>query len=108
MSKTSYFSYDIDTGDVVAKTDIQNDGTVNRYTYTEPDNIRIGHGDAWYNTVEDFMNDNPSGSRDKDDPASIGRDWKGNGHIFNTSNLDEIIGTVEEEVFIYTKKLKRY
>lgn len=105
MSKTSFFSYDIDTGDVVAKTDIQNDGTVNRYTYTVPDNIKEGHGDTWYGSVTDFMNDNPIDSRDKNDPRSIGRDWKGNGYTFdvlnisNESNLDNVV---------YTKTLKKF
>lgn len=81
MSKgCGYFSYDIETGDVVAKTVIHEDGSVNRYEYTVPDDIKGGHGDTWYDSYQDFVNDEPAGSRDKDDSESINRSWYGNGH----------------------------
>lgn len=49
--------------------------------YTVPDDIKCGHGDTWYNTYDDFVNDEPACSRDKDDPDSINRFWSGNGHV---------------------------
>ena len=73
MSNNFWFSADVDTGDVVAKTEIQTDGTVNRYEYTQPDNIKEGHGDTVYNSYRDFENDNPNRevSRDKDADESM-------------------------------------
>ena len=87
--RTEWFSYDIDTGDVVAKTRINDDGSINRYEYTKPDNIREGHGDTVYDTYEDFVNDNPNKdlSRDKNDEASIYRYWAGNGFDLGINEL---------------------
>ena len=71
--KCEWFSCDVDTGEVVAKTEINDDGSVNRYEYTVPDNIKEGHGDKSYESYEDFINDNPSFERDKNDEESIYR-----------------------------------
>ena len=106
MSKWGWFSCDKDSGEVVAKTDVQNDGTVNRYTYTKPDNIKEGHGDTWYNNINDFYNDNPIDSRPKDAPESINRPWKGNGHTFNPQEFIE--EETIEEATEFTKILKLY
>lgn len=93
MSKCSWFSANED-GEVVAKTDIKDDGTVRRYDYTVPDDIKQGHGDTWYESVENFLEDKPTGSRSKDAPDSIKRRWYGNG--FNLT-LDEL-KTLREEL----------
>lgn len=79
-----WFSCDEDTGEVVAKTDVQNDGAVNRYEYTKSDDIKAGHGDTRYDSMDDFLNDKPDidTSRDKNDPSSIDRPWFGNGYNF--------------------------
>lgn len=81
-------------GEVVAKTDVQDDGTVNRYDYTVPDHIEEGHGDKWYKNMDDFMDDKPLGSRDKNDPSSINRSWKGPGYDLDISIIDGL--SVEE------------
>lgn len=90
MAKTEWFSCDVETGKVVAKTEIKSDGTVRRYTYTVPDKIKEGHGDTWYDSVDDFMKDKPKGSRDKDDPKSKDRRWYGNGYDLDINNLEEL------------------
>ena len=87
MAKTEWFSCDDETGKVVAKTEIKSDGTVRRYPYTVPDKIKEGHGDTWYDSVDDFMKDMPKGSRDKDDPKSKDRPWRGNGYDLGVSDL---------------------
>lgn len=106
MANNFWFSCDNDTGEVVAKTEIKDDGTVRRYEYTEADNIKGGHGDKKYDDLKSFMNDKPSWGREKDAPKSINRRWYGNGHKFNFSKLiDEIL---ESESLGYTKTLRRY
>lgn len=90
MAKNFWFSADVDTGDVVAKTEIKSDGTVRRYDYTKPDDITSGHGDKAYSNYEEFVKDNPSYSRDKDDPRSINRRWHGNGYDLNMDTLDTL------------------
>lgn len=67
MGKTifSWFSAN-DDGEVVAKTDVHDDGEVHRYPYTEEDDITKGHGHIVYPSMEDFINDDPSWERDKD------------------------------------------
>lgn len=90
MNKASWFSADIESGDVVAKTDIKDDGTVRRYEYTEPGNIRAGHGDKSYKSYEDFLDDHPDYIRDKDDPESINRRWFGNGYDLGINDLLEL------------------
>lgn len=87
--KCSWFSSDVDTGDVVAKTIINGNGTVNRYEYTKSDNIKEGHGHKWYDSVDDFMNDNPSGSRDKNSEDSVYRYWSGNGYDLGLQKIEE-------------------
>ena len=89
MSLFGWFSANED-GEVVAKTDVQKNGAVNRYEYTEPDHIEKGHGDIRYDSMEDFLNDNPSRVRDKDDPDSIDRRWEGNGYNIIVENLKEL------------------
>ena len=88
MSKFGWFSCDEDTGEVVAKTDVQEDGTVNRYDYTVPDKIKEGHGDKWYKDMDKFLEDEPSGSRDKDDEESKDRPWYGNGYDLGLSKVE--------------------
>ena len=88
MAKSFWFSADDETGEVVAKTEIKDDGTVRRYEYTKPDDIKAGHDDKAYDSYEDFLNDNPSYERDKDDPKSINRRWYGNGYDLTLAALD--------------------
>lgn len=96
MSLFSWFSANED-GEVVAKTDVQEDGAVNRYEYTMPDHIEKGHGDTRYDSMEDFINDISSWSRDKNDPESVDRHWKGNGYNLTIKDLknlkEEILAT---------------
>ena len=56
MGKTifSWFSAN-DDGEVVAKTDVHDDGEVHRYPYTEEDDITKGHGHIVYPSMEDFI-----------------------------------------------------
>lgn len=49
-----------------------------------------GHGDKYYESLEDFMNDNPDFERDKDDPESINRPWYGNGYNLTLEELKEL------------------
>ena len=106
MAKTFWFSCDQDTGEVVAKTEIKENGSVRRYEYTEPDNIKKGHGDRWYDNVEKFMNDDFRGERRKESSKSINRPWKGNGHTFNPQEFIE--EEILEETIEFTKILKLY
>ena len=105
-SKTifSWFSADED-GEVVAKTDVHEDGTVNRYEYTVPDDISKGHGDKWYNSMEDFINDNEIGSRDKNASESINRPWHGNGYNMSIEDLKELKEHLLKQKFNTTSKL---
>ena len=89
--KCEWFSCDVDTGEVVAKTEINEDGSVNRYEYTVPDNIKEGHGDKYYESYEDFINDNPSFERDKKDEESIYRYWAGNGFDLGMSEIKKTL-----------------
>ena len=89
MGIFSWFSANED-GEVVAKTDVQSNGAVNRYEYTVPDHIEKGHGDIRYDSMEDFLNDNPSRVRDKDDPDSIDRRWEGNGYSMTLDDLKRL------------------
>lgn len=111
MAKNFWFSADQDTGDVVAKTEIKDDGKVRRYEYTDPDNIKAGHGDNAYDSYEDFENDNPSYVRDKNDPASINRRWHGNGYdlaleVLNNLSLEELQELLEisSEDYVHTSE----
>ena len=88
MEKWGWFSADED-GKVVAKTEVQPDGKVDRYPYTKPDDIKAGHGDEQYKDMKDFIKDKKSREpRDKDDPASINRKWFGNGYDLALETLD--------------------
>ena len=89
MSLFGWFSANED-GEVVAKTDVSENGEVNRYPYTEEDDISKGHGHIKYNSMEDFLDDNPSWERDKDDPKSIDRRWNGNGYSVTIEDLKKI------------------
>lgn len=90
MAKNYWFSADEDTGEVVAKTEIKEDGTVRRYEYTKPDDIKAGHGDKAYDSYKDFENDNPSFERDKNDSDSINRRWYGNGYDLALETLKSL------------------
>lgn len=89
MGIFSWFVADEDDK-VIAKVDVHSDGKVHEYRYTEPDHIEKGHGDIRYDSMEDFLNDNPSRVRDKDDPDSIDRRWEGNGYNIIAENLKEL------------------
>lgn len=79
-SKWGWFSADIDTGKVIAKTEERSDRTVHRYPYTEEDDTKAGHGHASYKNMNNFMKDKKAREpRDKNHPDSIGADWYGNG-----------------------------
>jgi hypothetical protein len=92
MSSYSWFSAN-ENGEVVAKTDVQKNGAINRYEYTVPDHIEKGHGDTRYDSMEDFINEKPSWSRDKNDAESIERHWKGNGYSLT---INELLSIKEE------------
>lgn len=108
---TSWFSADDETGEVVAKTDIKDDGTIRRYEYTHPDRIKDGHGDKQYDSYEDFLKDNPSYNRSKNDPDSINRRWYGNGYdlaleVLNNLSLEELqeLLEVSSENYVHTSE----
>lgn len=111
MGKNYWFSADEDTGDVVAKTEIKSDGSVRRYEYTDPDNIKGGHGDRAYSSYKDYENDKPSYDRPKDDPKSINRRWYGNGYdlaleVLNNLSLEELQDLLEvsSENYVHTSE----
>ena len=81
MGFFSWFSADVDTGKVVAKTDVREDGTVGRFEYTKPDDPNGGHGHLEYDSMEDFIKDNPSYERDKNSEKSSRKPWRGNGML---------------------------
>ena len=105
-SKTlfSWFSSN-EEGKVVAKTDVHEDGTINRYEYTVPDDISKGHGDTWYNNMEDFINDKEAGSRSKDAEESLNREWKAKGYNLTLEELKKIIKNIVNNSLYTTKKL---
>ena len=86
MGIFSWFSANED-GEVVAKTDVHENGEVHRYPYTEEDDISKGHGHVVYNSMEDYINDDPSWERDKNDPKSKNRPWTGNGYNLTVEDL---------------------
>lgn len=108
-TETSWFSADVNTGEVVAKTDMKSDGSVRRYDYTVPDQIDKGHGDKKYDNLDDFLNDNPSYTRDKNAKKSINRRWKGPGYdlaldVLNNLSLEEWqeLLSLTDESYIHT------
>ena len=78
-----WFSADED-GDVVAHTRENDDGSVHRYDYTEPDNMSAGHGHSAYDSMNDYLDGNSRYDRDKDDSRSAGRSWRGNCYTLET------------------------
>ena len=77
-------------GEVVAKTDVQDTGRVDRYPYTKPDDITAGHGHTIYDDMDKFLKDESRWSRDKDDDESIERHWSGPGYNFEMETIEEI------------------
>ena len=112
MGKWGWFSADQDTGEVVAKTEVDDNGSVNRYPYTKPDDIKAGHGHEHYANMQDFINGKTDRkARDKDDPESINRSWKGNGYdlaleTLNNLSLEELqqLLTFINESYIHTNE----
>lgn len=111
MVKNYCFSADVDTGEVVAKTEIKPDGTVRRYPYTVPDKIKEGHGDEEYDSLDDFIKGNPSFKRDKDDPKSIKRRWYGQGYdlaleLLSNLSIEELqkLLDITSENYIHTSE----
>lgn len=88
MAKWGYFSCDENTGEVVAKTEQRSDGSVHRYEYTKPDNIKEGHGHSSYNNMSDYLKgDKARTPRDKNAPESKNRPWRGNGYNLGINDL---------------------
>lgn len=106
MGKTifSWFSAN-DDGEVVAKTDVHDDGEVHRYPYTEEDDITKGHGHIVYPSMEDFINDDPSWERDKDDPNSKDRPWEGNGYTMTVEELKNLKEEILSSKYYISSKL---
>lgn len=91
MAKWGYFSCDEDTGEVVAKTEQRSDGTVHRYEYTKPDDIRAGHGHSSYKSMDDYLKGETARiPRDKSAPESKGRPWQGNGYDLGINGLEDL------------------
>lgn len=111
MKKTEWFSAD-DDGNVIAKTEIREDGTVHRYPYTEPDDINAGHGHDKWNDLDSYLHNDEKPDkrfRDKNDPDSINRRWKGPGYdlaldVLNNLSLDELqeLLSLTDESYIHT------
>lgn len=96
MEKWGYFSCDEKTGEVVAKTEQRSDGSVHRYEYTKPDDIRAGHGHSSYKSMDDYLKDEKARTpRDKDAPESKDRPWRGNGYDLG---IDDLISLSYDEL----------
>ena len=90
MGKWGWFGCDDETGEVLSKTEQRSDGTVHRYEYTTPDKIKEGHGHKVYDSMEDFLKDNPSWARDKNALESLKKKWKGNGYDLGITDLEQL------------------
>lgn len=101
MGKWGWFSAN-EEGEVVAKTEVKDDGTVHRYDYTVPDQIQYGHGHTEYENMEEFIKDNPRYVRSKNDPRSYNRSWKGNGYDLDLSLIE---GLSAEELYRFRNTL---
>lgn len=112
MAKNSWFSADVDTGKVVAKTEIKPGGKVERYPYTKPDDIKEGHGHQVWQKTEDFLKGKkPDWERGKDDPKSAGRDWRGPGYdlaleVLSNLSIEELqeLLDITSENYIHTSE----
>lgn len=90
MAKWGYFSCDENSGEVVAKTEVRSDGTVHRYDYTKPDDIKAGHGHKKWDDVDRYVKDNEHPDqtyRTKDAQNSQDRRWYGNGYGLGINSL---------------------
>ena len=56
MADTEFFTTD-EHGNVISKTNIHPDGSVSRYPYTTPDQIKKGHGHQEWGSMDDYLQD---------------------------------------------------
>lgn len=97
MDKVGFFTAN-DDGQVVAKTEINPDGSVDRYPYTKPDDIKSGHGHQTWGDLDDYLLDKkPDWERDKDAQKSQNRRWRGQGYDLSLEELNNLsIGELQE------------
>ena len=55
--------------------------------------------------MKDFLDDNPSRVRDKDDPDSIDRRWEGNGYSMTTHDLKRLKEKILSSKYYTSSKL---
>lgn len=113
MGKWGWFSSD-DDGNVIAKTEVQSDGSVDRYDYTKADDISAGHGHKKWKSMDSYLHDDEHPDRkfrDKNDPESINRRWRGPGYdlaleMLNDLSLEELQELLElsSENYVHTSE----
>ena len=95
MADTEFFTTD-EHGNVISKTNIHPDGSVSRYPYTTPDQIKKGHGHQEWGSMDDYLQDEkPDWQRSKNAKKSINRHWSGPGYdlaleVLNNLSLEEL------------------
>ena len=113
MGKWGWFSAD-DDGNVIAKTEVQDNGSVDRYPYTKPDDIHAGHGHEHWKSMDSYLHDDEHPDkkyRDKNAKKSINRRWKGPGYdlaleVLNNLSLEELQELLEisSEDYVHTSE----
>lgn len=111
MADTEFFITD-EYGNVVGKTNIHPDGSVSRYPYTVPDQIKKGHGHQEWSSIEDYLQDEkPDWERSKDSSKSKDRRWTGPGYdlaleVLNNLSLEELQELLElsSENYVHTSE----
>ena len=113
MGKFGWFSSD-DDGNVIAKTEVQSDGSVDRYNYTKADDISAGHSHEKWKSMDSYLHDDEHPDRkfrDKNDSESINRRWRGPGYdltleVLSNLSLEELQELLEasSENYVHTSE----
>ena len=111
MADTEFFTTD-EYGNVISKTNIHPDGSVSRYPYTTPDQIKKGHGHQEWGSMENYLQDEkPDWQRSKNAKNSQNRCWSGPGYnlaleMLNDLSLEELQELLElsSEDYVHTSE----
>lgn len=111
MGKFGWFSSD-DDGNVIAKTEVQSDGSVDRYDYTKADDISAGHGHQEWGSMENYLQDEkPDWQRSKNSKNSQNRRWRGPSYdltleVLSNLSLEELqeLLEVSSENYVHTSE----
>ena len=111
MADTEFFTTD-EYGNVISKTNIHPDGSVSRYPYTTPDQIKKGHGHQEWGSMENYLQDEkPDWQRSKNAKNSQNRRWSGPGYnlaleMLNDLSLEELQELLEllSEDYVHTSE----